>query len=182
MWPLFSAAKRQPATAPRPGSQIYGRVPRTRTSVSAVTEADVADDIGGHAGAPRKQRLRSSGSAVTTTTAPQTSAGKSAGSKGGRHRAASPQRSDTVIPILNGGIKSPSRSTVEGDTYTATPSLQLLVVEGDALDPAEDEDPRAAGCGDYWNKEESETPPTAPHEILRYSARGFFSWLCRLPN
>ncbi|EJK61895.1 hypothetical protein THAOC_17530 [Thalassiosira oceanica] len=170
MWPLFSAAKRQPATAPRPRSQIYGRVPRTRTSVSAVTEADVADDIGGHAGAPRKQRLRSSGSAVTTTTAPQTSAGKSAGSKGGRHRAASPQRSDTVIPILNGGIKSPSRSTVEGDTYTATPSLQLLVVEGDALDPAEDEDPRAAGCGDYWNKEESKTP-TAPHEILRYSAK-----------
>ncbi|EJK47398.1 hypothetical protein THAOC_33881 [Thalassiosira oceanica] len=155
-------------STPRPGSQIYGRVQRARTSVSAVTEADVADDIGGHSGAPRKWQIRSSGSAVSTTTAPQTSAGTSTGSKGGRqeyNRAASPRRSDTVVPILNGGIESPSRFTVEGDTYTATPSLQLLVVEGDALDPAEDEDPRAAGCGDCWIKEESKTPE-APHEIL----------------
>ncbi|EJK47054.1 hypothetical protein THAOC_34253 [Thalassiosira oceanica] len=153
MWPLFSAVKRQPATAPRPGSQIYGRVQRARTSVSAVTEADVANDIRGHAGAPRKRQTRSSGSAVSTTTAaPQTSAGTSTGSKGGGqeyNRAAFSRRSDTV----------------------------LLVVEGDTLDPAEDEDPRATGCGDCWIKEESKTPE-APHEILRYSAKAQ-QWMLR---
>ena len=122
MWPFVSATTRQPPAAPRSGSQNSGRAQRTRTPVSAVTHADIADDLGVHAAA-QPTHTRTGGQTPSHTF---------------------PRRSHN----MDDGHMSPSRSTVEGDTHTATPSHKLSMVEGDAHVVAEVAAPRAAGYGD----------------------------------